>query len=159
LRFVLREQRDFYRPLAVIQDTLKGLDDGSVRRAITPREAEFEAAAFVSARALAALAGVQVAFVLELASEGMLIPTIPDGYDRRLASYVSAVDAYLAAGGALRDARLLRHAAQREVDHAKASSRLAPTRDDAAATEAREAARTVAAAALFAEMLEVQRQQ
>lgn len=154
LRFVLREQRDFYRPLSVIHDALAALDAGAMRRAITPRDAEHERAAFVSAKALAALAGVDEALVDDLHAEGMLAPSVPGGFDRRLATYVASVDAYLAAGGALKEAKLLRHAAQREVERARASARLARSGNDAAAGQASTAARLAAASDLFTAIVE-----
>jgi DNA-binding transcriptional MerR regulator len=155
LRFVLREQRDFYRPLSVIQDALDRLDAGTLRRAITPRDAEHEAAAFVSVKTLAALAGSQPEFVAELEVQGMIAQSVPGGFDRRLAEFVAAADAYVAAGGTLREARLLGHASAREAEQARVASRLVEPRGDELARKAHEAARVAAAAALFAAALEV----
>jgi DNA-binding transcriptional MerR regulator len=150
LRFVLREQRDFYRPLSVIQATLERLDAGVLRRAITPGDAQQEAAAFVPAKTLAALAGAAPEFVAELEAQGMISASVPGGFDRRLAAFVAAVDSYVALGGSLREARLLGHAAAREVAQASAASGLADVRKDPLARKEHQAARVAAAAALFA---------
>lgn len=155
LRFVLREQRDFYRPLSVIRSALEQLDAGTMRRAITPGDAQQEAAAFVSAKTLAALAGTELEFVAALEAQGMIAPSVPGGFDRRLAGFVAAADAYVAAGGTLREARLLGHAAAREAEQARAASQLSASREDAAARTEHETARLVAAAALFAASIEV----
>lgn len=154
LRFVLREQRDFFRPLAKIQESLAQLDAGVIKRAITPRDAEHETAAFVPAKTLAALASAEPSLVDELIAEGVIVAAVPGGYDKRLATLVSAIDAYIAAGGTLKEAKVLRNAALREAERAGAAGKLAAGRNEpeAAAAHARE--RKVAAAQLFSAVLE-----
>lgn len=156
LRFVLREQRDFYRPLAKIQESLEQLDAGVVKRAITPRDAEHETAAFVPPKVLAALAGAELALVEELIEEGILVASVPGGYDKRLATLVAAFDAYVAAGGSLKEAKVLRNSALREAERASAAGRLAAGRSDPEAAAAHAAERRHAAAQLFSAVLEVE---
>lgn len=156
LRFVLREQRDFYRPLGVISETLARLDAGELKQAITPRDAELEAAAFVSARALAGLAGVVEDFVNLLTEEKLIAETTPGGYDRRLASLITALDAYVSAGGDVREARVLRNAARREVDQARSAARMSATHQAAGGMDAAVADRAQASADLFAACVDVE---
>lgn len=150
LRFVLREQRDHYRPLSVIQETLAQLDSGALRQAITPREVAQDSADFVSATTLAALAGVDQSLVEEMSSERLIAETVPGGYDRQLAPVVTAVAQYVAAGGDLRAARLVRNAAVREIDQARGSAAALASASDAGAMAAMLADRAHAASALFA---------
>lgn len=156
LRFVLREQRDFYRPLAKIQESLAQLDAGVIKRAITPRDAEHETAAFVPAKTLAALASAEQSLVEELVAEGVIVAAVPGGYDKRLATLVAAFDAYIAAGGTLKEAKVLRNAALREAERASAAGRLAAGRSDPEAAAAHAAERRHAAAQLFSAVLEVE---
>jgi hypothetical protein len=99
---------------------------------------------------------VEESFVDELEAEGMLAPTVPGGFDRTLATYVASVDAYVAAGGTLREAKLLRHAATREAEQARTSARLAAAKGDAESRRSREAARSAAASDLFAAIVEAE---
>jgi len=149
LRFVLREQRDFYHPLAIIQESLGKLDSGELRLAITPTEARADEAAFVSATRLAELAGTERAFVHDLDQERLISATVPGGYDRLLAPFVAAVAQFVAAGGDLREARVLRNAAAREVGHAVAVGAPQRGRGDSDGAESTVQARAHAAARLF----------
>jgi DNA-binding transcriptional MerR regulator len=150
LRFVLREQRDHYRPLSVIQDILAQLDTGTLRQAITPREVAQDAADFVSAQTLAALAGVEEQLVAQMDAERLIAETVPGGYDRQLAPVVTAVAQYVAAGGDVRAARVLRNAAVREIDQARGSAAALSSSSDPGAVQAMLADRAHAASALFA---------
>lgn len=150
LRFVLREQRDHYRPLSVIQETLAQLDTGQLRQAITPREVAQDNADYVSSQTLAALAGVDVELVVEMIGERFIAETVPGGYDRQLAPVVTAVAQYVAAGGDLRAARLVRNAAVREIDQARGSGAALASSEDPGARSAVLADRAHAASALFA---------
>lgn len=158
LRFVLREQRDFYRPLGVISETLARLDTGELKQAITPRDAAQDAAAFVSARALAALAGVGEEFVNLIAAEKLVVETTPGGYDRRLAPLVTALDGYVTAGGDVREARVLRNAARREVDQARSAARTSATHSAPDTAHSVVLNRAQAAADVFAACVEVELQ-
>lgn len=149
LRFVLREQRDFYRPLAVIQETLGKLDSGELRQAITPREAQEDATAFVSGSQLAALAGVEPGFVAQLASEKLISETVPGGFERNLAPLVTACAQYIALGADLRSIRVLRNAATREVDQAKTAWAPERVKGEAGTADARAGELAHAAVRLF----------
>ncbi len=150
LRFVLREQRDHYRPLSVIQQTLAQLDAGHVRQAITPRELAQDSADFVSAATLAALAGVEPQFVLDLSAEKIIIETVPGGYDRQLASLITAAAEYVATGGDVRSVKLVRTAALRDIDQARGSGPGLAAAKDPEALDALLTDRAHAASALFA---------
>jgi len=149
LRFVLREQRDHYRPLGAIGETLAQLDAGELRRAITPSEAAKEEAAFVPLATLAALADAPVALAQTLVSEGLIEATTPGGYDRALAPLVTAVQAYLDAGGDVHAVRMLRHAAQRERENSLRATAPQRARGEDGAAAATHADRMHAAARLF----------
>lgn len=156
LRFVLREQRDFYRPLAIIQETLEKLDAGVLRQAITPREAAHEASAYVPAAVLAALAGVEAEFVAQMEDERLIAATVPGGFDRQLAPLVTACAQYVALGGDLRAARVVRNAAAREVELAKASTAPDRARGEVGTADAQAAERAHSAARLFAAWIDVE---
>lgn len=150
LRFVLREQRDFYRPLAVIQETLVELDAGRLRQAITPREAALEASTYVPSGTLAAMAGVDREFVEAMEAEKLIAATVPGGFDRQLAPLVTACAQYVALGGDLRSARMVRNAASREVDVAKSATAADRARGEVGTADANAAERAHSAARLFA---------
>lgn len=150
LRFVLREQRDHYRPLSVIQQSLAQLDAGEIRQAITPREVAQDSADFVGVATLSALAGVEPAFVEQLIEERLLAETVPGGYDRLLAPVVTAAAEYVAAGGDLRGIKVLRNAATREIEQARGSGAAIEAGKEPGALNALLADRAHAASALFA---------
>jgi DNA-binding transcriptional MerR regulator len=120
LRFVLREQRDHFRPLALIADRLAALDSGEAREAVLPHEVGEEQAPWITAAELARLAGVGEELVASLDAEGIIEPGMPGRYRREAIAVVHSAAAYLAAGGDLRAARVLRNAASREADQARA---------------------------------------
>ncbi len=159
LRYVLREQRDFYRPLSAIQEALARLDSGQLRLAITVHEAAQEAAVFVSARALAALAGAPEAFIDDLIRERLIQEQVPGGFHRNLAPLVTALHCYVDAGGDLHQARLVRHAADRELEQARAAALPWRSRGEAGAADAAQRERLQAAARLFSALVDVDTEQ
>lgn len=120
LRFVLREQRDHFRPLTLIAERLAALDSGEAREAVLPHEVGEEQSPWITATELARLAGVGDDLVASLAAEGVIEPGMPGRYRREAIAVVHAAAGYLAAGGDLRAARVLRNAAAREAAQAKA---------------------------------------
>jgi len=120
LRFVLREQRDHFRPLTLIAERLAALDSGQASEAVVPHEVDEERAPWIAATELARLAGVDEDLVASLDAEGFIDPGMPGRYRREAIAVVHAVAGYLAAGGDLRAARVLRNAASREADQARA---------------------------------------
>jgi DNA-binding transcriptional MerR regulator len=120
LRFVLREQRDHFRPLTLIRERLAALDSGEAREAVLPHEVGEEQAPWITATELARLAGVGDDLVASLGAEGIIESGMPGKYRREAIAVVHAVAGYLAAGGDLRAARVLRNAAAREADQARA---------------------------------------
>ena len=83
-------------------------------------------------------------------------PSVPGGFDRLLAPFVAAVAQFEAAGGDLREARILRNAATREVEHARAAGAPERGRGDTDAAEAVSQARAHAAARLFVIAIDVE---
>jgi DNA-binding transcriptional MerR regulator len=120
LRFVLREQRDHFRPLSLIADRLAALDSGEAREAVLPHEVGEEQSPWITAAELARLAGVGDDLVASLDAEGIIEAGMPGRYRREAIAVVHSAAGYLAAGGDLRAARVLRNAATREADQAKA---------------------------------------
>jgi hypothetical protein len=120
LRFVLREQRDRFRPLTLIADRLAALDSGAAREAVLPHEVGEEQAPWITATELARLAGVGDDLIASLDAAGIIEPGMPGSYRREAITVVHAVAGYLAAGGDLRAARVLRNAASREAVQARA---------------------------------------
>jgi DNA-binding transcriptional MerR regulator len=147
LRFVLREQRDRFRPLTLIADRLAALDAGETREAVVPHEVNQERPPWLSAAELAKLAGVDPAVVAALDAEGILEPGMPGQYRRESIAVVHAAAGYVAAGGDLRAARVVRNAATREADQARALA--APIRAKGAAGEAENAAGELGEAAVL----------
>jgi DNA-binding transcriptional MerR regulator len=119
LRFVLREQRDHFRPLSLIADRLAALDSGEAREAVLPHEVGEEQSPWITAAELARLAGVGDDLVASLDAEGIIEAGMPGRYRREAIAVVHSAAGYLAAGGDLRAARVLRNAATREADQAK----------------------------------------
>lgn len=120
LRFVLREQRDHFRPLSVIAERLAALDAGEAREAVLPHEVEEERAPWLTAAELARLSNVDPDLVVELDAGGIIEAGMPGKYRREAIAVVHAAAEYLAAGGDTRAIRVLRNAAVREADRAKA---------------------------------------
>lgn len=133
LRFVLREQRDHFRPLSVIADTLADLDAGRMHLAVTPHAVE-DTAGYATADEIAAAAGVDLNVVQVLQAHDLISHAVPGRFDRTCVPLVVAGGAYLAAGGDPRSIKALVRAADREV--ALISQAAAPVRgrgDDAGA--------------------------
>jgi len=119
LRFVLREQRDHYRPLSVIADRLAALDAGSVTEAVVPHEVGDEASPWVDADELATLAGTEPELIAALEEAGLLPATMPGRFPRASIAVVRAAADYVEAGGDVRAARVVANAATREADQAR----------------------------------------
>lgn len=146
LRFVLRQQRDHYRPLTVIAAHLEALDRGEVAEGVIPHVVGDEAPPWLDARALAAAGGV-AAFVVEVAvTEGLIAEGLPGRFSRAEVAVVAAAGQYLAGGGDSRALRALAQAAAREAERTRAA--VAPLAAKGASEEATEVAATSAEAAI-----------
>ncbi|MFN3867281.1 MAG: MerR family transcriptional regulator, partial [Demequina sp.] len=97
LRFVLREQRDHFRPLSVIADNLDALDSGRMHLAVTPHAVE-DTATYVTHAELALAAGVPESVVTVLEAEDVVQHRLPGRFERACVPLVVAGGAYLAAG-------------------------------------------------------------
>lgn len=157
LRFVLRQQRDHYRPLTVIANLLGDLDSGRLHEPVEPHAIAGQENAFVSAEELARIAGSSVEFVEELLHVGVVTHTVPEKFPREHVTIVVAAEAYVRAGGDVRAIRTLRNAALREVDHARNAAAPARARREhgeshAVATELSEAAISLFSACVRGEL-------
>lgn len=150
VRFVLRQQRDHYRPLAVIAEHLAALDAGTMHEAIAPRALDEDAPAYLSADALATSAGVDPEVVAAAVEAGAITQATPAGFDREAVSAVAAAGAYLSAGGDVRTLRGLVRAAQREAELAESAAAPRRARGDGEGADAREEALSEAAIGVFA---------
>ena len=150
LRFVLRQQRDHYRPLTVIAERLDALDRGEEHEGIAPREVGEGEPRWMSADQLAARAGTDAETVALLVSEGIVQEGLPGRFPRADVEVARAAGEYLEAGGDVRALRAVRHAAAQEADRLKAA--VAPLRAKGEREEAGEVvgARSHAATRLFA---------
>lgn len=135
LRFVLRQQRDQYRPLTVIAEHLAALDSGRMRMAVAPRTVEGEADQYLLTRDFAASASVPVALVEQLDDAGLIPQSMPDRYDRVWLPLATAAQAYLGSGGDLRTLKSLMTSARREADRADAVAQPDKMRGRAGAAE------------------------
>ncbi|MDN4481998.1 transcriptional regulator FtsR [Demequina lignilytica] len=118
VRFVLRQQRDHYRPLTVIKEQLDALDSGRLHEPVTLQEIGEAPSDYLSAAEVAERGGVSVDVLGELERAGLVAATVPDGYEPAVLDVVVAASAYLAAGGDVRALRTLVLAARREADRA-----------------------------------------
>lgn len=118
LRFVLRQQRDQYRPLTVIAQHLEALDSGRMRMVVAPRSVEGEEDQYLASRDFAASAGVSLSLVEQLDQAGLLSQSMPDRYDRVWLPLATAAHTYLTSGGDLRTLKSLVTAARRVADQA-----------------------------------------
>lgn len=118
LRFVLRQQRDHYRPLTVIREQLEALDAGRLHEPVTLQEIGEAPSDYLSAAQVAERGGVGVDVLSELEQAGIVAPTVPGGYAPAVLDVVVAASAYLAAGGDVRALRTVVLAARREADRA-----------------------------------------
>lgn len=139
LRFVLRQQRDHYRPLTVIAQHLDALDKGTMHERISPHAVDGQDDDYLSGKELAMRASTSEDAIAELAEAGIIRQSVPGGYDRAILDLVVACGAYRAAGGDVRSLRSLCLAARREVDRADAV--VAPVRGKGAVGQADESAR------------------
>jgi DNA-binding transcriptional MerR regulator len=146
LRFVLRQQRDHYRPLTVIAEHLTALDEGRMQESVAPHAVDGAEAAYLNAHELAARAGTDVEMIQALDTAGLISQTAPDRYERAALPLVVAACAYLRAGGDVRALRTLRNAARREVDIATNAS--APFRAKGATGQADATAQDLGEAAV-----------
>ncbi|MFW2514256.1 MerR family transcriptional regulator [Demequina sp. SO4-13] len=148
LRFVLREQRDHFRPLSVIADTLDSLDCGRMHLAVTPHAVE-ETETYVTHAELAQAAGVDSSVVATLEAEGVVQQRVPGRFERACVPLVVAGGAYLGAGGDARSLKALVRAAGREAELIAGSAAPDRGRGDDAAADALVSVRSDAAVALF----------
>jgi len=146
LRFVLRQQRDHYRPLTVIANHLEQLDRGTMHEVVSPHVVDGDDADFLTVGELAARAGTTEAAIEELDEAGVIKQAVPGAYERGILDLVVACGAYRAAGGDIRSLRSLVLAARREADRADAM--VAPVRKKGAVGEAEESAREFAESAI-----------
>ena len=146
LRFVLRQQRDHYRPLTVIAQHLEALDRGTMHERVSPHAVDGEDDDYLTVADLAARAGATEQQIEELAEAGIIQQSIPGAFDRSVLDLVVASGAYRAAGGDIRSLRSLCLAARREADRADAM--VAPVRGKGSVGEAEEAARELGESAV-----------
>lgn len=146
LRFVLRQQRDHYRPLTVIAQHLDALDKGTMHERVSPQAVDGEDDDYLTTPELAARAGTTEDSITELAEAGIIQQSVPGAFDRAVLDLVVACGAYIAAGGDVRSLRSLCLAARREADRADAV--VAPVRGKGAVGEADEAARELGESAI-----------
>ncbi len=153
LRFVLRQQRDHYRPLTVIAASLEGLDRGEAHEGITPQAVGEQAPLWLSQDELAARTGTELDLVSLLATEGIIQEGVPGKYSREDMDVVRTAGEYLAAGGDVRALRAVRNAALRETERIRAS--VAPLRAKGEREEASDVSQTRAEAVVgfFASVL------
>jgi DNA-binding transcriptional MerR regulator len=142
LRFVLRQQRDNYRPLTVIAQHLDALDKGTMHERVSPHAIEGADDEYLTAAELAARAGVSEDLVSQLADAGIIQQSVPGAFDTEILDLVVASGSYLAAGGDVRSLRSLCLAARREADRADVV--VAPIRRRGDGGEADESARELA---------------
>ena len=146
VRFVLRQQRDHYRPLTVIAEHLDALDRGTMHERISPHAVDGHDDDYLTASELAARAGISEAAIAELEGAGIISQSVPGAFDSTVLDLVVACGAYRAAGGDVRSLRSLCLAARREADRADAV--VAPVRGRGAVGEADEAARDLGESAI-----------
>lgn len=148
LRFVLREQRDHFRPLSVIADSLEALDSGRMHLAVTPHAVE-DTAQYVTPAELAHAAGVPQSVVAVLEAEDVVQQRVPGRFERACVPLVVAGGAYLSAGGDARSLKALVRAAGREAELVVSASAPARSRGDDSSADALVSARADAAVAVF----------
>lgn len=146
LRFVLRQQRDHYRPLTKISEHLDALDRGSMHEPVSPHLVDGEDAEYLTTRELAGRAAASSEDIEALDAAGVISQAVPGAYERAALDLVVAARAYLGAGGDLRSLRTLCMAARREADHADNAA--APVRGRGAVGEAEERARELSESAI-----------
>ncbi|WP_084078323.1 MerR family transcriptional regulator [Demequina sp. NBRC 110057] len=152
VRFVLRQQRDHYRPLSVIAEHLTALDEGRMHEAVVPHAVD-QRDSFLSPADLAAAASVDADVVAVLEADGVIAQAVPGRFDRAVVPLVVAAGAYLASGGSPRDLVVLGRAVGREADGAVGAGRADRSKGRDAEADAATRARTDAAVALFSAWL------
>lgn len=148
LRFVLREQRDHFRPLSVIAQTLTALDEGRMHLAVTPHSVE-DTGTYATAPEVAAAAGVDIDLVSVLEEFDLITQAVPGRFERTCVPLVVAGGAYLAAGGDPRSLKALMRAADREVELISQAAAPARGRGDDQGADSLARARMDAAVAVF----------
>lgn len=118
VRFVLRQQRDHYRPLTVIKEQLDALDNGRLHEPVTLQEIGDAPSDYLTAAQVAERGGVSLEALGEMERAGIVAATVPDGYEPAVLDVVVAASAYLGVGGDVRALRTLVLAARREADRA-----------------------------------------
>lgn len=118
MRFVLRQQRDRFRPLSVIAEDLAALDEGRMRLPVLPRAAAQQQRAYLTADEVSRASGVDAERIAEIEAAGLIAMRMPGKYPADAVAVVTAAAAYVDAGGDLRSARALSRAADRERDGA-----------------------------------------
>jgi len=147
LRFVLRQQRDHYRPLTVIREQLDALDAGRMHEPVTLAEIDEAQDDHLTAQTVAERGGITLETLRALEDAGIVAASRPDGYEPAVLDVVVAASAYLTAGGDVRALRTLVMAARREADRADAVAAPLRRRDG---EEAQEAAAAYGEAAIAA---------
>ncbi len=146
LRFVLRQQRDHFRPLTIIADHLDALDRGAMIEPVGPRALESGDPEYVTGPDLARRAGVSEDFVAQLDEARVVAQATPGEYEWGSVDLVVAAKSYVDAGGDVRTLRTLCLAATREADHAHNVG--APARARGRTDEAAEIARVLSESAI-----------
>lgn len=149
LRFVLRQQRDHYRPLTKISEHLHALDRGAMHEPVSPHLVDGEDAEFLTAMELAARAAATPDDIDALESAGVISQGVPGAYERASLDLVVAAQAYLGAGGDLRSLRTLCMGARREADHADNAAEPIRRRGDVGEAEERARELSESAIAVF----------
>ncbi|WP_062078827.1 transcriptional regulator FtsR [Demequina globuliformis] len=148
VRFVLRQQRDHFRPLSVIAEYLDDLDAGRLHEPVTPHEVS-RRDSVLTASQMAQAAGVESETIAALESAGVIAQSQPGRYERADVDLVVAAAAYLDAGGDARALKVLQRAADREAQAARDFAHAARARKDDARADAEVTQRVDAAVAVF----------
>ncbi|WP_062306351.1 transcriptional regulator FtsR [Demequina subtropica] len=120
LRFVLRQQRDHYRPLTAIREQLDALDTGRLHEPVTLTEIGEAPDDYLTSAQVAERGGIRAELLDELEAAGIVAASTPGGYEPAVLPVVVAASAYVQAGGDVRSLRTLVLAARREADRAEA---------------------------------------
>ncbi|WNM25821.1 transcriptional regulator FtsR [Demequina capsici] len=150
VRFVLRQQRDHFRPLAVIADRLAALDAGTMHEVVTPRAADDATPAYLDRAQVAEAAGAEPQLVDACVEAGLLGEETTAGFESERVEAVVAARAYVEAGGDVRTLRALTRAADREGELARSIAAPRRARGDADGADAAATAMAEAAVAFFA---------
>jgi len=149
LRFVLRQQRDHYRPLTKISEHLDALDRGAMHEPVSPHLVDGDDAEFLTAKELATRAAATPEDIEALESAGVIKQAVPGAYERASLDLVVAAQAYLGAGGDPRSLRTLCLSARREADHADNAAEPLRRRGDVGEAEERARELSESAIAVF----------